>query len=284
MRLGTGRRCIYYRQLNEKNKNFSINKPSNIINLLHKLVQYMSEISIIKDLITPLLTACIGTAGGAYIVNFANNNKIQYEEKSQQIKFGNSLVAECNTQINSLFNYYEEINRQYSSYKEQEKIALLFCDYQNSQPPEPDMQKHYLDKIDQKEIKKLSSQSQSGLKILSAASQYSILIPLIQTYEIDLHKKFDEVSQLIREEKHEVALKDFFGINYKGLTNDIVEPCYINLINFLKISILLLDEIANLCIAEKNNLKKQYEKCSFRQLPKVVKIDLSAIRSKDIYP
>lgn len=244
----------------------------------------MSEINYFQNFLTPLLTAAVGTAGGAFIVNLINDSKINHSSKSNQINSTNALIAECNIQISAFFNYLEDISNQYKKHLEQKPIAIRFCENQSNPAPYPNMEKFYLDKISPSEIKFHAKESQASFLILNAASKLVVLTKQIQTYEKDLHQKYDEIASLIRDGKTEHGLKDLFGIDYQGMTQNVIEPCFINLINATSFSILLIEEIINRSISEKNKLIENYGTCGLKKLPDLISLDISPMKSSNLYP
>lgn len=244
----------------------------------------MADISLLKDLVTPLFAAGVGTAGGALIVNFINDQNLEFKSKSDEIKTCNLLLAECNIQINCLFNYLQDLNNQHSYYLKEKPIAITFCNNQKNPSPQPNFEKFHLDRIYSEEIKLLCKNSQANLICLSSASRYGINIPLINSYEKNLHEFFDKTASLVENSQHEAAIKFFYGIEHNGMTQDFIDPCFSNLINLTKFSILLLDEIQSKIHIEKKEMKRIYENYNFKKLPNLVQLNIDKLKSNSIYP
>lgn len=243
----------------------------------------MAEILILKDLVTPLLTALLGTAAGGFLVSFISNEKIEYDSIKSKINYSNLIIVQCAINIDSLFTYLKKTRENFDHHQENKIIANNLYMELSKDRPSIRMVKNILSDIDHIELKTYIIQATSSTKIILLAAQFSEAFNNLKNTEKQLHELFDAISSIINiNEKKAVA--DLFGISNARDINNSVESTYLGFIDQLEFSILALEEISKLLHKNMQMQIKEFESFNFKKLPTLVNANIDKITSHHLYP
>lgn len=247
----------------------------------------MSYFSLFKEVILPLSSAILGAFAGSLSTIYLNKRRNEFDSLKEEIDSTNLLLAESTMQINQIFIYLSELKKQKEIFDEQRNIAIEYCKNIINTCPKVHFNKFIMDKIDPNEIKLLAKNSSLNIRCLYFSSLLATKLRYIVFFEDELNRSLDKLIGLTTSNninEREMALKTIFGIEFNGRVDNQIESLYLNLIQTLELSVLIIETIIFETIKTKQDFLNSLSSSKIKKLPKLIKIKLDEMKKNRYYP
>lgn len=235
-------------------------------------------IDFLKDFLTPLAAACIGTAAGALSVQVLINQELEYRSKEKEIKKGNLLTAECKIALDEAYNMYINYLNIQQENKETRRLIQTVITTGGFVNINANIRELSSISIDAAELRNIAVSFNSSVKSLMATSIIQKQMAEISRIEKKLSEEYNLIHDMQAKGDDQQAMCVLYGIEYKGKIKEYISTGMENMITSLALIFHLLIDIVSATQEKQIFIKHKYESYNFRKLPDIIELDATSMK------